>query len=301
MIVSPEIVAARYRAEIKAEMQALERPLKVVGFLSGDYPPSKTYATYTKDACEDLGVVYELREVDRLSLEKAIRNANGDPEVHGIMVYYPIFGDGQDNYIKETVDYRKDIEGLHSFWINKLYRNDRLDEQARQPAKAVVPCTSLAILKLLEANGAYGSSGSRPAANRTVTIFNRSEVVGRPLAVMMSNDGAQVYSFDESGPLLYRQGQAEESDFDRWQALQASNIVITGVPSRDFPKIQAMELNPSTVCMNFATIKNFSAEVEEQVETFIPRVGPVTIAMCMRNTLRLYNAYQGNGSESDAK
>ncbi|MEZ4483463.1 MAG: hypothetical protein R2864_02315 [Syntrophotaleaceae bacterium] len=44
--------------------------------------------------------------------------------------------------------------------------------------------------------------------------------------------------------------------------------------------------------MNFATIKNFSTEVEDKVETFIPRVGPVTIAMCMRNTLRLSNAYQ---------
>lgn len=79
------------------------------------------------------------------------------------------------------------------------------------------------------------------------------------------------------------------------------DIVITGVPSRDFPKIQAMELKSSTVCMNFAGIAIFSSEVEEQVEFFIPRVGLVTIAMCMRNMLRLYNSYQGNGFESYAK
>ncbi|MEZ4483464.1 MAG: bifunctional methylenetetrahydrofolate dehydrogenase/methenyltetrahydrofolate cyclohydrolase [Syntrophotaleaceae bacterium] len=204
-------------------------------FYQGDYAPSRTYAAYTRNACEDLGVSYELREVGRLSLEKAIMEANRDPLVHGIMVYYPIFGNEQDHYIKELVDFRKDIEGLHSFWINKLYRNDRLDEQNGQPVKAVVPCTSLAIIKMLEANGAYGSSGSKPAANRTVAIFNRSEVVGRPLAVMMSNDGALVYSFDESGPLLYRRGQAEETDITRGEALQASNIVITGVPSRNLP------------------------------------------------------------------
>lgn len=292
MIATPESVAARYRAEIKAEIQALDRPLKVVGFLSGDYAPSKTYAAYTKSACEDLGVIYELREVERLALEKAIMEANRDPAVHGIMVYYPVFGNEQDHYIKEAVDYRKDIEGLHSFWINKLYRNDRLDEQDGQPVKAVVPCTSLAVLKMLEANGAYGSSGNQPVANRIVTIFNRSEVVGRPLAVMMSNDGALVYSFDEFGPLLYCSGQAQETDITRSEALQASNIVITGVPAGDFPKIQASELNSATVCMNFATIKNFSTEVEDKVETFIPRVGPVTIAMCMRNTLRLSNAYR---------
>lgn len=88
-IVSPEVEAGRYRAEIKTEMQGLDRPLKVVGILSGDYAPSKTYAAYTKSACEELGVIYELREVGGLSLEKAIREANDDPAVHGIMVYYP--------------------------------------------------------------------------------------------------------------------------------------------------------------------------------------------------------------------
>ncbi len=295
MIVSPDVVGARYRAEIKSEIQALDRPLQVVGLLAGDYGPSQTYASYTQSACEDLGIAYQLREVPRLGLERAIIAANRDPAVNGIMVYYPIFGNEQDRYLKDVVDYRKDIEGLHSFWINKLYRNERTDAQAPQPGKAVVPCTPLAILKLLEANGAYGSSGRQPAANRTVTIFNRSEVVGRPLAVMMSNDGALVYSFDEFGPLVYRDGQAEETSITRTEALKTSNIVITGVPSKSFPKIAASELTPQTACLNFATIKNFAADVEDRVETFIPRVGPVTIAMCMRNTLRLHHTYQRAG------
>ncbi|MDY6848586.1 MAG: bifunctional methylenetetrahydrofolate dehydrogenase/methenyltetrahydrofolate cyclohydrolase [Thermodesulfobacteriota bacterium] len=292
MIVAPDVVAARYRAEIRNEIEALDRPLKVVGLLSGDYAPSRTYAAYTRRACEDLGIAYELREAARLDLERAIREANADPDVNGLMVYYPIFGNEQDRYLKEVVDYRKDIEGLHSFWINMLYSNERIDLEASQPNKAVVPCTPLAILKMLEANGAYGSSGHQPAANRTVTIFNRSEVVGRPLAVMMSNDGATVYSFDEFGPLLYRGGKAEETDISRAQALASSNVVITGVPSKAFPKIEAHELNANTVCLNFATVKNFTTEAEQQAQTFIPRVGPVTIAMCMRNTLRLYHAYQ---------
>lgn len=87
-------------------------------------------------------------------------------------------------------------------------------------------------------------------------------------------------------------GHAEDTDLDRWQALHASNIVITGAPSSNFSLIQPGELKLSTVCMNFTAIKNFAADVEDQVETFIPRGGLVTIAMCMRNTLRLYNAYQ---------
>ena len=291
MLVSPTTVAARYRSEIRQEIRSLNHQLKVVGFLAGDYGPSRTYAEYTRNACEDLGIAYELRYLPRLKLEQGIRQANDDPEVHGIMVYYPIFGNEQDRYLKDVVDYRKDIEGLNSFWIRKLYENERLVQGVEQSGKAVVPCTALSVIKILEANGAYGASGTRPAENKTVTIFNRSEVVGRPLAVMMSNDGARVFSFDEFGPLVYEDGRAEETDISRAEALKQSDMVITGVPSRAFPKIRYEELAPHTICLNFATIKNFEPEVEEKAELFIPRVGPVTVAMCMRNTVRLYRTY----------
>ncbi|WP_432823000.1 bifunctional methylenetetrahydrofolate dehydrogenase/methenyltetrahydrofolate cyclohydrolase [Trichloromonas sp.] len=291
MLVSPYTVAARYRAEIRQEIRSLGTPLKVVGFLGGEYAPSLTYANYTKNACEELGIDYELRQLHRLDLEQAIVAANEDPSIHGIMVYYPIFGNEQDRYLKDMVDPRKDIEGLNAFWIRKLYQNERLVDGARAAGKAVVPCTSLAVLKILEANGAYGASGTRPAEHKTVTIFNRSEVVGRPLAVMMSNDGARIYSFDEQGPLLYLNGKATETKITRAEALQQSDMVITGVPSPSFPKIKADELSEHTICLNFATIKNFTAEAEAKAELFIPRVGPITVAMCMRNTLRLYRTY----------
>lgn len=296
MLVLPKIVAERFRTEIKQEVRALSTSLKVVGFLAGDYGPSLTYAEYTKMACEDLGISYELRTCGRLELEQEIIKANEDPSVHGIMVYYPIFGNEQDRYLKDVVDYRKDIEGLHSFWIRKLYENQRVIDGSNAAGKAVVPCTALATLKVLEANGAYGGSGTRPAEHKTVTIFNRSEVVGRPLAVMMSNDGAKVYSFDEFGPLLYEDGQAREIEISRGDALKESDMVITGVPSKSFPKITAEELSPHTICLNFATIKNFTPEAEEFAELFIPRVGPATVAMCMRNTLRLYRTYHAKSN-----
>lgn len=291
MLVSPSTVAERFRAEIKQEIRSLGTQLQVVGFLAGNYGPSLTYANYTKEACEELGIRYELRQVPRLELERQIREANADPAVHGIMVYFPVFGNEQDRYLKDLVDYRKDIEGLNAFWINKLYENERLVEGARATGKAVVPCTALSIIKILEANGAYGGSGTLPAEHKTVTIFNRSEVVGRPLAVMVSNDGARVYSFDVNGVLLYEKGNAYETDITRSEALAASDLVITGVPSKEFPKIRMEELAPHAVCLNFATVKNFAPEVEEQAQLFIPRVGPVTVAMCMRNTLRLYRTY----------
>ncbi len=291
MLVPPFAVAQRFRREIKQEIRSLGARLTIVGFLAGEDGPSLTYANYTREACEELGISFTLRRLPRLELEQAILDANRDPAVHGMMVYYPVFDNEQDRYIKDLVDHRKDIEGLSSFWLRKLYENERVIERGHGGGKAVVPCTPLAVIKILEANGAYGASGSLPAEGKTATVFSRSEVVGRPLAVMMSNDGARVYSFDVNGVLLYERGQAQESGVSRALALGESDLVITGVPSRTFEKIRAAELPPHAVCLNFATVKNFEPEAEEKAALFIPRVGPVTVAMCMRNALRLFRTY----------
>jgi methylenetetrahydrofolate dehydrogenase (NADP+)/methenyltetrahydrofolate cyclohydrolase len=126
---------------------------------------------------------------------------------------------------------------------------------------------------------------------KTVTIFNRSEVVGRPLASMLANDGARVFSFDISGPLLFEKGHVAETTVSREEALSASQVVITGVPSRDFPLVRAREIGPGAVCINVSTLKNFADDITSKAAVMVPRVGPMTVAMALRNTLRLYDNY----------
>ena len=96
-----------------------------------------------------------------------------------------------------------------------------------------------------------------------MTIFNRSEVIGRPLAIMMSNDGARVISFDEFGPLRFENAEVHEIDISRAKALSASDIVITGVPSANFPQIMPAEITPGTVCVNFSSYNNFNEAITE--------------------------------------
>ena len=111
----------------------------------------------------DLGVGFELRQRSRLDVDAAIRAANADPHVHGIMVYYPIFGTEQDGYLRDSVDPAKDVEGLHSIWARRLYENHRFIDAARTK-KAILPCTPLAILKLVQAAGWFATHG--PPARR---------------------------------------------------------------------------------------------------------------------------------------
>jgi methylenetetrahydrofolate dehydrogenase (NADP+)/methenyltetrahydrofolate cyclohydrolase len=297
-ILDPAEVAAAFRAEIRAEVATLPEPLTLVGFLSAEHGPSATYAEYTRKGCDDVGVRFELRHVRRLDAEAAVLDANVDPRVHGILVYYPVFGTQQDGYLRDLVEAGKDIEGLHSFWARCLYANRRFLDAARTK-KAILPCTPLAILKLLDAAGASRPGTARPLAGRRAVVFNRSEVVGRPLASMMANDGAEVVSFDVDGPQLFLPAQEEgthavrETELDRAAALARADVVITGVPSREFPVVRAAEIAPGAVCLNFSTVKNFADDVVEKAGVFVPRVGPMTVTMALRNTLRLYRNMRG--------
>ena len=135
------------------------------------------------------------------------------------MVYYPcfgarpsFFGGNMDDYIRDAVAVEKDVEGLCLTYRRNLYHNVRelpwLDGGAPSPYKCLLPCTPLAIVKILEHLGMYESSnpvGDR-LRGRTVTIINRSEIVGRPVAAMLANDGADVFSVDIDSVYLMRRG-----------------------------------------------------------------------------------------------
>lgn len=296
-VIDPAALAAAFRDEIRGEVARLPEPLRLVGLLSAEQGPSVTYAEYTRKGCDDVGIRFELRRVRRLDAEAELRAANDDPGVHGVLIYYPVFGTEQDRYLRDSVDPGKDIEGLHSFWARCLYENRRfLDEAGTK--KAILPCTPLAVLKLLDAAGAPRPGGRRPLEGVRACVFNRSEVVGRPLASMMANDGAEVVSFDVDGAIVFRpEGEenaggpghvVEETSLGRAEALARADVVVTGVPSREFRPIGADELRPGVVCVNFSTIKNFRDDVVERASAFVPRVGPMTVTMALRNTLRLY-------------
>ena len=288
-VIDPADIAENYLQDLKTSVKKLNRELRVIGLIASEDKPSIAYAKTTKRVFNDAGFLYELRQVPRLQLEREIISANNDRRVHGIFVYFPVFANQEDDYLRNLVHYTRDIEAGSLYWTRKLSANDRLATGNDSGKKALIPCTPLAIVKILDDIGEYGS-GSLPISGRKVTIFNRSEVIGRPLAVMMSNDGARVYSFDEQGPLLFRDGQPEEIDISRNEAIRSSAIVITGVPNDSF-RVTVEEVSPDSVCVNFSSEKNFDAGVPDKVRTFVPRVGPMTVAMCMRNTIRLFKNF----------
>lgn len=293
-------VAAPFRAEIREAVAALggDGP-RLVGFLSNGDPAARQYAEWTARAFKQDNLQFELREVDELRLEDALEEANRDPEVHGIMIYYPVFGQrpsfhggSHDDYLRDAVSAYKDVEGLGHFYRRALYRNQRFVESVGE-RKCINPCTPLAVVKTLEHMNVYDKElamGDR-LSSKIVTVVNRSEVVGRPLAAMLANDGALVYSVDIDNLYIFRRRKLEmpPAGMTVEEAVRQSDIVILGVPSDKY-KMEVSWIKEGAVVINVASQKNIDEKAllsQRPGVQYMAQVGKVTVAMLERNLLRL--------------
>lgn len=222
--------------------------------------------------------------------------ANDEDEVDGIIVYYPIFpqNPSHDKYVQETVALSKDIEGMRHQHLYNMYHNIRFLDPPENRKKSILPCTPLAVVKILEYLQIYNpilASGNR-LFGKTITVINRSEVNGRPLAALLANDGAKVYSVDITGVQLFTRGEGikkprhQVEDKEGWglaQCLPASDVVISGVPSESY-KVPTELIREGAACINFSSHRNFDGPaIKEKASIYVPSVGKVTIAVLLRN------------------
>ncbi|EFW99587.1 methylenetetrahydrofolate dehydrogenase [Grosmannia clavigera kw1407] len=281
--------------------QGTDRQLCLAAFLANNDPAAVKYAEWSQKTCQENGFAFQLYHVDNQELEEEISRANNDDSIDGIIVYYPIFPGNptHDRYIQETVSLAKDVEGLCHRYLYNMYHNVRFLDPPTNQFKSVLPCTPLAVVKILEHLHVYNTV--IPYGNRlygkTITVINRSEVNGRPLAALLANDGATVYSVDLTGVQVFTRGQGirqprhqvldKPADFKLEHCLPLSDVVISGVPSESF-KVPTELLREGVVCINFSSFRNFDGPaVKEKASIYVPSVGKVTIAVLLRNLVRL--------------
>lgn len=222
--------------------------------------------------------------------------ANNDDAVDGILVYYPIWPNNQqqDRYIQETVALSKDVEGLCHTHLFNMYHNVRFLDPPANLKKSILPCTPLAIVKALEHLQIYNpilAYGNR-LFGKTITVINRSEVNGRPLAALLANDGATVYSVDITGVQVFTRGSGiraprhqvhDKAGWGLQDALPLSDVVIGGVPAETF-KVPTELIRDGAVCINFSSHRNFDGPaIKEKASIYVPSIGKVTIAVLLRN------------------
>ncbi|QIZ82426.1 bifunctional 5,10-methylenetetrahydrofolate dehydrogenase/5,10-methenyltetrahydrofolate cyclohydrolase [Thalassovita gelatinovora] len=178
-ILDGDALAARLRENMKTEVAGLKsrgiQP-KLVTILVGDNPDSATYIGRKHADCTELGidsVDIRLQETTtEVELMALVADFNADPAVQGLMVQIPLPEHLDDDAVKAAVLPEKDIDGLHPENLGRLLAGN----------PGLISCTPDAILTLLRAYDV-------PLAGRNVTIVGRGQLVGRPLAMLLSMKG----------------------------------------------------------------------------------------------------------------
>jgi methylenetetrahydrofolate dehydrogenase (NAD+) len=264
------------------------------------------------------------------SIQDQIRRANRRDDVHGILIFYPVYPQGprgpykcrltgvyyksHDDHFRDLVDPTKDVEGLGGTrWLSSL-RDRRRDPTLQQPTtRTVHPCTALSVLHIIEkchmlnsTNGAasLSSSSAFPWTDQTISIVNRSEILGRPLAAMLAQKGATVYSIDAQSILRFlpngrthRVGSTvtpsmtttDHPTTPLQSCLQRSTVVVAGVPDPNF-RLPVPSLADGATLVNVSEFPNVceSTLLSDRPDVrYIPHVGKVTVAMLETNLMNL--------------
>lgn len=177
-----KIMAAELEAELKVRVDKLVERGLIPGLtviLVGDDPASQTYVSNKEKACERMGIQSRtLRmpaDTTQETLEKAILEANQDPSVHGILVQLPLPRHLDSDRALSLILPEKDVDGFHDINAGRLSRG--LD--------CVVACTPKGALHMLKSAGIS-------IAGKEAVVVGRSNIVGKPMALLLLQENATV-------------------------------------------------------------------------------------------------------------
>jgi methylenetetrahydrofolate dehydrogenase (NADP+)/methenyltetrahydrofolate cyclohydrolase len=272
-ILDGKSLAAQVRAGVKEQVSRLAqrgiRPgLAVV--LAGEDPASKVYVRNKVRACEQTGVASQLFEyppsVSETELLGRIEALNEDPAVHGILVQLPLPEQVDALRVLDSVSPAKDVDGFHDVNLGALV--------AGKPG--IVPCTPAGVMRLLEHAGV-------PLAGRRAVVIGRSNIVGKPLALLLLRKDATVticHSKSRNLPEITKEADILVAAIGRAKLVGAA-MVKAGACVVD---VGVNRLADGTLAgdVDFEPVSEIAGWI-----TPVPGgVGPMTIAMLLENCLR---------------
>jgi methylenetetrahydrofolate dehydrogenase (NADP+)/methenyltetrahydrofolate cyclohydrolase len=181
-IIDGKALAAEVRAALKPAVAALAargaRP-GLAAIVAGDDPASRVYVRNKVRACAETGVHSEQHEfpaqVSEAALLERIAALNADAKVHGILVQLPLPRHIDPERLLAAVSPAKDVDGFHAENLGRLVRG----------APRFVSCTPAGVIKLIE-------HANVPLAGRHAVVIGRSNIVGKPLALLLLQKDATV-------------------------------------------------------------------------------------------------------------
>jgi methylenetetrahydrofolate dehydrogenase (NADP+)/methenyltetrahydrofolate cyclohydrolase len=272
LILDGKVVAVKIQRTVADGVTALRargvRPALAV-VLVGEDPASKVYVGGKRRACEAAGIEARdhlfpqgLPEPDLLSL---IRELNGDPSVHGILVQLPLPAGVDEDRVIAAVDPAKDVDGFHPENLGRLLAG----------SPGVVPCTPAGIIEILDHYGV-------DLKGAEAVVVGRSRIVGKPLAQLLLGRHATVTTcHTRTRDLAAHTRRAEVL------AVAAGRpAVVTGDMVRPDAVVVDVGVNRLPGGKLAGDVDFASVSPRVRAITPVPGgVGPMTIAMLLQNTL----------------
>ena len=266
-------VSARIKGELKTEVEGLKAKginpgLAVI--IVGDDPASRVYVNNKKKACEEVGIYseeYALPEATPQSeLMDLIEKLNNDDKISGILVQLPLPKGFDEEAVINAINPKKDVDAFHPVNVGKIMVGNY----------DFVPCTPAGVMELIK------ESGIDPAGKECV-IVGRSNIVGKPQAMLLLHSNATVTI-------------CHSKTKDLKDKTKQADILVVAVGRPNF--VTGDMIKPGAVVIdvginrleNKKLVGDVDFESAEKVAgaiTPVPGgVGPMTIAMLMRNTVK---------------
>ena len=278
------------KQEIAEEVKQLKKQGKKVPHLAavlvGDDGASLTYVGSKVKACEQVGFASTLvklpADISEEKLLQEIAKLNTNPEIDGYIVQLPLPKHINEQKILLSIDPTKDVDGFHPANFGRM----ALDMEA------FIPATPFGIMELLKRYKV-------PTKGKHVVVVGRSHIVGRPISILLSQKGAQ----GNATVTLTHSHTPNLADLTR----QADIVVMAlGIP--EFLKGDMVKEGVTVIDVGITRLKDDSNskgyrivgdvafnEVKEKASYITPvpgGVGPMTIAMLLKNTLLAYKWYR---------
>jgi len=270
-IIDGKALAAKIKDEIKEEVSKLDKKPGLAVVLVGEDPASQTYVNSKEKACEYVGFYSEVHRLPADTSEKEllalVQALNKNDKINGILVQLPLPDHMDEKKVTEAIDPQKDVDGFHPYNTGALLNGDY---------SVFLPCTPAGCLELIKSTGV-------DLVGKKAVIVGRSNIVGKPVAILLLKEHCTVEichsrtqnladEIKSADILIAAVGKAK---LVTSEMIKPGAVVIDVGMNRD-------ENNKLCGDVDFESVKEVAGHI-----TPVPGgVGPMTITMLMKNTLK---------------
>ena len=274
-IIDGKALAATLRGEVRARVQQLrEATGRVPGLaavLVGEDPASASYVRSKVKACGEVGIASRhlapAADIPQVELLAMIEALNADPAIHGILVQLPLPKHLDERVVLESVAAEKDVDGFTFANVGRLVEN----------CPRFVPCTPAGILELLDREQIV-------LQGQHAVVVGRSEIVGKPVALLLLHRHATVTICHSRTADL----ASETRRADILVAAVGRPRLITGGMIKPGAVVIDVGINRVEGTLVGDVDLESAAQVASAITPVPGGVGPLTVAMLLRNTLRAF-------------